>query len=88
MKFDEVRKEVEEEKKKSIERWPKCCTNGFTKQAKRLLLEEIDNMVWNDEGEITHWCKRNKVYDEVAENENEETWKKLDRDNAEHVRLR
>ena len=51
LKADEVKKEVEEEK--NIEKWAKRCTNHFTKRVKRMLFEEIDNIVWNDGGEIT-----------------------------------
>ena len=40
---------------------------------KRLLFEEIDNMVWSgDEKVVSQWCKKNKVYDEITEKEIEE----------------
>ena len=69
LKFNEVKKEVEEEK--SLEKWAKRCTKYFTKRVKRMLFEEIDNMVWNDGGEMAQWCKRNKVY-EITDSEIEE----------------
>ena len=45
MKLGEVKKEIEKEK--SLERWAKRCTHHFPKKVKRLLFEEIDNMVWS-----------------------------------------
>ena len=45
MGFDLVKKEIEMEK--SLERWAKRTTNHFTKKMKRMLYEEIDNMVWS-----------------------------------------
>lgn len=67
----EVKKEISEEK--SMERWARRCSNLFTKKVKRMLFEEIDNMVWSgNEDEITGWCNRNTVYDEIAEKEIEE----------------
>ena len=45
----------------------------FTKKVKRMLYEEIDNMVWSGtEKEISQWCKNNKVYDVITEDEIEE----------------
>ena len=56
MGFDEVKKEIANEK--SIERWTKRCSHHFTKKVKRMLFEEIDNMVWSGrEKEITS-CAR------------------------------
>ena len=43
LKLDEVEKEIEKEK--SLERWARRCTHHFTKKMKRMLYEEIDNMV-------------------------------------------
>ena len=75
LKFEEVKSEIEKEK--SLERWARRCSHHFTKKVKRMLFEEIDNMVWNgDEKEITSWCEMNKVYDEITENEIEEIWKR------------
>ena len=45
MKLEEVKNEVEREK--SLERWAKRATNHFTKKAKRMLFEKIDNMAWS-----------------------------------------
>ena len=50
-----------------------------------MLFEEIDNMVWNDGGEIARWCKQNKEFDEITESEIEEIWEKEDPDDAEYV---
>ena len=62
--------------------------NFFPKKVKRMLFEEIDNMVWSgNEKEITGWCSRNKVYDEITENEIEEIWKSETQDDGEAVRL-
>ena len=69
------KKEIENER--SLEKWGKRCTNHFTKTTKRMLFKEIDNVVWSgNESEIARWCKRNKVCDEITENEIEEIWKK------------
>ena len=73
MGFDEVKKEIENEK--SLERWATRCSHHFTKNVKRMLFEEIDNMVLSgDEKEIAQWCKNNKVNDEITEEEIEEIW--------------
>ena len=86
MGFDDVKEEIQKEK--SLERWAKRANNNFTKKVKRMLFEDIDNMVWNDdEGLITEWCERNKVYDEITELEIEEIWKKETLDDGENVRL-
>ena len=86
MGVDEVKKEIEAEK--SLEKWAKRCTNHFTRKAKRMLFEEIDNMVWSgrDEG-IVRWCSENKVYDEITEEEIEEIWNREDPDEDEPTRL-
>ena len=35
-----------------------------------MLYEEIDNKVWSGgENEITSWCKKNKVFDEITKEE-------------------
>ena len=86
MKFDEVKKEIGNER--CLERWAKRVTNHFTKRAKRMLYEEIDNMVWNgDEKEVSQWCERNKVYDVITEAENREIWQIEDPAEDETVRL-
>ena len=75
MKLGEVRNEVEKEK--NLERWARRCTHHFTKKVKKMLFEEIDNMVWSGQSsEISQWCKKNKVYDEVTEAEIEEIWQR------------
>ena len=71
--LDGVKKEIEKEK--SLERWARRCTNHFTKKMKRMLHEEIDNMVWSgQEKDISHWCMKNKVFDEITETEIEDIW--------------
>ena len=86
MKLGEVKKEIEKEK--SLERWAKRCTHHFPKKVKRMLFEEIDNMVWSGQSsEISQWCKRNKVYDEITEAEIEEIWKREGPDDDEPIRL-
>ena len=45
MKLDYIGKEYENEK--STERLAKRCRHHFTKKVKRMLFEEIDNMVWS-----------------------------------------
>ena len=85
MGFDDVKSEIEKEKK--MERWAKRCTTHFTKKTKRMLYEEIDNFIWSGkENGITNWCMRNKVYDEITENEIQEIWNREDRED-EHIRL-
>ena len=39
------------------------------------------------ESAITGWCKRNKVYDEITEDEIREIWNEEDPDDGEPVRL-
>ena len=52
-KLEEVKSEIQ---KKSPEKWARRCTHHFTKKTKRLLFEEIDNMVWcGTEKEISQW---------------------------------
>ena len=75
MRLEEVKEEIQKER--SLERWAKRCTHHFTKKVKRMLYEEIDNMVWSGtEKEISQWCKNNKVYDVITEDEIEEIWKR------------
>ena len=53
-----------------------------------MLYEEIDNKVWSgDEDEISSWCQRNKVYDDITEEEIEEMWKADIQDTGEDIRL-
>ena len=85
--LQEVKKEISEEK--SLERWARRCSNFFTKKVRRMLFEEIDNMVWSgNEDEITGWCNRNKVYEEITDNEIEEIWKSETQDDEEAIRLK
>ena len=54
MGFEVLKKEVETEK--SLERWARRCSNHFTKKMKRMLYQEIDNVVWNGkEKAISEW---------------------------------
>ena len=63
--FEDIKKEVETEQ--SLVCWARRCAPHFTKKTKRMLFEEIDNMVWSDgESEIAKCCKKNKVYDEIT----------------------
>ena len=79
-------KEIGEEKR--IERWARRCTNFFTKIAKRMLFAGIDNNAWSgSEKEVSGWCKLDKVYDEVTENEIEEIWNRESPDIEENIRL-
>ena len=41
--LEEVKKKVEKEK--NLERWARRCADHFTKKVKKMLFEEIDNMV-------------------------------------------
>ena len=53
-----------------------------------MLFEEIDNTVWSgNEEEISGWCKRNKVFDEITEEEIEEIWKRETPGEGEPIRL-
>ena len=86
LRLDDVKNEIEKEQ--SLEKWAKRCTNRFTRKAKRSLFEEIDNFVWSGkEGVIMEWCKRNKVYDEITEDEIEEIWHRETPDDDETIRL-
>ena len=77
MHLNEVQKEIRREK--SLEAWRRRCSNHFTEKVKRMLFEEIDNIVWSGcEKEISEWCERNKVYDEITEKEIEEILSKQD----------
>ena len=54
-----------------------------------MLFEEIDNIVWSgNHQDITRWCKQNKVFDEITEEEIEEIWRRGDPSNDdEPIRL-
>ena len=61
LEFVGIKREIELEK--SLERWAKRCTNSFTKNVKRMVFGEIDNVIWSGkEKEISRWCQRNRVY--------------------------
>ena len=86
MKLDGIKEEIEREK--SLEKWAKTTTNHFTKKAKRMLYEEIDNKVWSGgEEETSSWCQRNKDYDDITEEEIEEMWKADTQDTGDDIRL-
>ena len=86
MGFDEVKKEIEAEK--NLEKWAKRCTNHFTRRVKRMIFGETDNFVWSgEEGATSRWCKRNKVYDEITEEEIEEIWNREAPGDDEPIRL-
>ena len=75
MKLETIKQEIQKEK--SLERWAKICTNHFTKKVKKMLFGEINNMVLcGNEKQVTQWCRKNKVYDEITENEIEEIWRR------------
>ena len=77
MKLESVKKEIEKEK--HLEAWARRCTKNFQNNMRRLLFEEIDNMIWGgSDDEIMRWCNENKVYDEITEKENEEIWMRQD----------
>ena len=83
--FDGVKIEVAKEK--SLERWAMRCSHHFTKKVKRMLYE-IDNMVWTgDQKEVSQWCERNKVCDEITESEIGEIWQREDPTEDEIIRL-
>ena len=44
MKIEVIKNEIEKEQ--SLERRARRCTNFFTEKVKRMLFQEIDNMVW------------------------------------------
>ena len=69
-------------------KWGKKANNLLARKTKRMIYEEIDNMVWNgSEKEIGEWCTRNKVFDEITEEEIEEIWKRDQGENDEAIRL-
>ena len=83
--LDGVKNEVE---KKNLEVWAKRSTHSFTKKTKRWLFETIDNMIWSGSNEeMSSWCKRNKIYDEITDEEIEEIWKAEIQDAGEDIRL-
>ena len=58
VKLEDVKEEIE--RVKSLETWARTATNHFTKKVKRMLFEEIDNIVWSGkEKAISRWCQRN-----------------------------
>ena len=81
---------VQEEiaKAKDLEKWAKRCTQHFTKRVKKTLFQEVDNRVWSGaEKEVSLWCKKNKVYDEITEDEIQEIWMNETPDDGESIRL-
>ena len=86
MKLEWIIEEIEAEK--DLEKWAPKCTNHFTRKMKRLLFEKVDIIVRNENGsEVARWCKANKVYDEIDDDEIDEIWKQDRRDDEEQVRL-
>ena len=86
MMLDEVKKEIHNEL--SLQKWARRTSGYFTKKVKRMLLEEIDNVVWSgDEKEISQWCKVNKVFDEITDKDTEEIWMGETQDGSETVLL-
>ena len=51
-----------------------------------MAFEEIDNAVWSWNEDGQGWCK-NKVYDEITDEENEEIWKDEAPDKGDKIRL-
>ena len=52
------------------------------------MFEGIDNMVWSGlEKDISHWCVKNKVVDEITETEIEEIWQREVPEEDEPIRL-
>lgn len=85
MGFEEVKKEIRSEK--NLDAWARRGANRFTKSEKGMLFGEIDNVIRNEYGsDIAHWCKRNKVYDEMTANEIVEIWMREEPDD-EVIRL-
>ena len=81
---------VQEEiaKAKDLEKLAKRCTQHFTKRVKKTLFQEVDNRVWSGaEKEVSLWCKKNKVYDEITEDEIQEIWMNETPDDGESIRL-
>ena len=86
MKFEGVKIEIARERHLDV--LAKRCSRHFTKKVKRTMFEEIDNMVWSgSENDITSWCKRNKVCDEITEEEIKEIWQREDPENGEDIRM-
>ena len=53
-----------------------------------MMFGEIDNLVWSGkEKEVIQWCQRNRVYDEITEDEIEEIWHREPPDDDENIRL-
>ena len=86
MGFEEVREKIEKEK--TLQKWVRRESNHFPRKTKRVIFEITDNMVWSgDEKAILEWCRRNKVYDEITDEEIEEIWQREDQDPEEPIRL-
>ena len=79
MGFEEVREKIEKEK--TLQKWARRVSNHFPRKTKRVIFEMTDNMVWSgDERGVAEWCKRNKVFDEITEDEIDEIWRRDDQD--------
>ena len=58
------------------------------KKTKRVIFEMTDNMVWGGEEKVVlEWCKRNKVFDEITDEEIDEIWQRNDPVDEEPIRL-
>ena len=86
MELEGVQEEIA--KAKDLEKWAKRCTQHFTKRVKKTLFQEVDNRVWSGaEKEVSLWCKKNKVYDEITEDEIQEILLMETPDDGESIRL-
>ena len=58
------------------------------KEDEKMLFEEIDNMVWSGrQKDISQWCVKNKVFEEITETEIEEIWQREGPEEDEPIRL-
>ena len=58
------------------------------KEDEKMLFEEIDNMVWSGrQKDISQWCVKNKVFDEITETEIEEIRQREGPEEDEPIRL-
>ena len=75
-------------KEKTLQKCARRATNQFPKKTKRVIFEMTDNMVWGGEEKVVlEWCKRNKVFDEITDEEIDEIWQRNDPVDEEPIRL-
>ena len=68
MRFEEVKEEIEKEK--TLQMGARRVSNHFLRKTKRVIFEMTDNIVWSGEEKVVlEWCKRNKVFDEITDEE-------------------